>query len=332
MKLNFLFIFLFSYHCLLHAQSQPTSTTPPPGLKIFEQILSGLGAGPTTATSLNYNFSFNPAADGPSQTNQHRLNAATPLYKSEQQSLSANLNTSTLDFADNVVLSTPPTIWPEHFYKVELGMQYSKQVTSQKTFGLRFNAGSASDKLFATAEDTIFNASATFAFPEGDRSHWILTVFISNNSTLLNYVPLPGFIYLYRGDKFIGMFGIPFTSLRWNPSRDWTYSFSLFGPSINSEIVYGAHMAPQAFVGFNWSQQSFMRYERVHDKDRIFLDEKKFLAGWRQPFSKQFSFEINSGYAFARKVSEGPKFYERDRGEARLDDAIFATTNLRYIF
>lgn len=112
----------------------------------------------------------------------------------------------------------------------------------------------------------------------------------------------------------------------------WAYSLSILGPTLNSEVSYGHRNHPQVFAGFNLSQQSFLREDRVEDKDRLYFQEKKLLLGFRSPLSAQFHGELQGGYVFDRFIHEGTRFDRKERGETSLDNSWFAAWSFRVLF
>lgn len=289
-----------------------------------------MGMGPPPMPLVTYGGSMSQGK-GPSSVHQHRLNASTPIAKNGPDFYSMALTASSLHFGDNPILDDSGTIVPQNFSRFELGGHHSRQLEEGRNVTTRLSLGAASDAPFLKTNDIIFNASGAYSYPAKNEAQWMLTIFISNNSPLLNYVPIPGFIYLYRKDNFTGMFGVPFASMQWNLSP-WFYSISVLGPSLNSEIAYGPKESLQYLMGFSWSQQSFLRYDRQEEKDRLFFSESKIFAGARTPLSPKISGELQGGYAFHRSVYEGPRIEKRDRGTLALDNAWFAQWNFRYIF
>lgn len=322
----FIFIFL-TITVFVH----PALASSASGLGAFSSLTNAMGFGPASSSTFGYGGSTT-FANGASSITQHRLTTAYPVTKDNTDTYSLYAVASSLHFGDTPVLSGPSTVVAKDFYRVELGAHFSRRLENGHGWGGRFSVGSASDRLFAGTRDMIFTATANYSFPGSETSHWVLTVFISNNSPIANSIPIPGFIYLFRTNRFIGMFGLPFASFQWTPFLPWTLAVTIFGPSINSEIIYGERGHIQGFAGFNWNPQSFLRHDRALDQDRLFVNEMKAVAGVRSPLNSNLSGELSAGYAFNRSVFEGPRFDKRDRGHFNLQDAWLAQWNLRYIF
>lgn len=160
----------------------------------------------------------------------------------------------------------------------------------------------------------------------------MLTLLFSNNNPIVNYIPIPGFIYIYQTPKFVGMFGFPFSSVVWKPEEVWMFTVSFFGPTINSEIAYGNPSQVQVFTGFSWLQQSYLREDRPDPTDRLYYDEKHIPIGIRFPIAAAVKSELSAGYAFSRSVYEGTHFGNQSDGVATLGNSWYGAWNVRVTF
>ncbi|HMN67295.1 MAG TPA: hypothetical protein PKC28_02030 [Bdellovibrionales bacterium] len=300
------------------------------GLGAFAGLMGG-NAGAPPVPMLIYGGYAVPAKTGESSVTQHRFQASAPLSQGERDNYSVALSGGAFDFGAPVVFPTGLEL-SEEFRRVDLGGVFFRKVDEDRTLTVRASIGGASDELFKEFKDTTFSGSVAYSMPGTERSHWIVSVFISNNNPLANYVPIPGFIYFYRQGSFIGMFGLPFGSVIWAPRPPWAFALSLFGPTVNAEASYGAREGLQGFLGFNWSQQTFLRREREKEKDRVYVDEKKAFVGLRGPLFVKLHSELQLGPVFDREVWEGARFGKRRSGTVRLDDAWFAAWNFRLTF
>jgi hypothetical protein len=172
-------------------------------------------------------------------------------------------------------------------------------------------------------------ATAHYGFPGTGYGYWMWTVYMSNNSPILNYVPLPGFVYLYRSETFSGMFGVPFASAKWTPSKDWTLGISIFGLNVNSEVAFGSVDTWQLFTAFNWNRHSFILTERAKKNDRLTIEEKKIGLGLRTPLFDMLDSELQAGYVFDRSAYIGQGVSNKDRGLARMNSDSYVSVSLR---
>jgi hypothetical protein len=310
--------------------AQPAPRSNPIGG--FAAIMGSMGLGIPQRAVVSYNGALAPASQGSSVTEQHRLHAILPVSQGEQSSYAVFLNTSSLKFGDEIVFPRTTNTLRQEYYKFESGLQFSRRLANERTINTRFSIGSASDQPFADQNEMTFSASASYDYPGSESSHWIWTVFISNNNPIANYVPIPGFMYFFRRGSLIGMVGLPVSALQWAPVSPWNFSLSLFGPSVNAEVSYGERKGLQKFLNFNWGQQSFLRHDRKEKEDRLYVEDKKLAMGLRSPLSRTLSAELLGGFLWDRKVYEGPGFNQPDRGRKDLRDSWFAGTGIRSTF
>lgn len=289
----------------------------------------GFSMVPSAAPAISYEGRHIPNRNAPSM-NENKINFSTPLYREGNHSLSLSTQGSVLHLNESVQLSSGTKI-PTNFYRTELGTNYMQKLTDKKSFGVRASLGYNSDRPFKNGRDLSFSLMSNYSFPSTEQSSWALTIYLSNNGPLANYVPIPGFIYFYRTSSFTGIFGFPFASIQWTPTPSWLYSFSLFGVNINSEIAYGSIDKIQYFSGFNWSRQSFMLHDRKESKDRLSFQEKKLFLGIRTPLFNRVSSELQLGRSFDREVYIGKRLLDKNDGNARINSSLYASLIMKMV-
>jgi hypothetical protein len=292
--------------------------------------LGGFGITPNSSPSITYEGRLTPNQSSTS-ISENKINFSTPLYKGGSHSLSLSTQGSALHLGQTVSLNTG-TVIPRDYYRTELGTNYMQILPEKKIFGVRGAVGYNTDKPFTSGRDLSFSLSSHYGFSNTDHSSWALTLHLSNNGPLTNGVPIPGFIYFYRSSSFTGMFGFPFASLQWTPSFPWTYSISLFGLNLNSEVAFGSIEKIQYFSGFSWNRQSYMLHDRTNEKDRLTFEEKKLFLGMRTPLFNKLSSELQLGDSFGRKVYIGNKLLNKDGGEEKLGSGLYASWMMKMIF
>lgn len=290
----------------------------------------GFSMTPNTSPSITYEGRLIPNQNSPS-ISENKINFSAPIYHEGGHSLSLSTQGSVLHLNQSVPLSTGATI-PTSYYRTELGSNYMQMLAEKKSFGVRASVGYNIDKPFMSSRDLSFSLSSHYSFPSTDHSSWALILYLSNNGPLANYIPIPGFIYFYRTPTFTGIFGFPFASLQWTPTFPWTYSLSLFGLNLNSEIAYGSIDKIQYFSGFSWNRQSYMLHDRVDEKDRLSFEEKKLFLGLRTPLFNLLSSEIQLGDSFGRRVYIGNKLLHKDGGEAKMASSAYASLMMKMLF
>ena len=329
--LVFFLIFHSSYAASELPSPAPLPTIPQRDLPGFA-TLGALGLLPTSTTTVTYGGWMTPQKN-PTDFEQQKVSLQIPLYRDRTDMFSFSAGGSDLHLAQGQILPGSQIPVPTDFWKIELGASYAHKLDDDRFIGGRFSLGSASDQPFASLDVTSFGVSAFYSWAgskdEHHESRWMATLFFSNNNPLINYVPIPGIIYLYQTDTFTGMFGFPFTSLIWRAEQKWMFVLSAFGPTIIAEVDYGNPKKAQVFTGFNWLQQSYLRMGRPDSNDRLYYDEKHLPLGVRFPLGKSISTEISAGYAFDRSVFEGTKFWKRENGSSDLGPSWFGAWNFK---
>lgn len=270
-----------------------------------------------------------PGNHSPRMTD-YRLNVSSPVYKSETDTLSLSAAYGHVNFQEALTLDSGLVV-PTNLRRVELGAQYFRQLKEKRSWNVRGSIGYAGDTIFENSRDLSFSMNATYSFPGSEQGTWVLSVFFANNSPIGNFIPIPGFIYVYRTENFTGLFGIPIAAVQWTPAFPWSLSLSLFGPTIQSEVAYGSVDKFQLYSGFQWTQQLYMLEARTFDDDRLRIEEKRVLAGIRTPLFENVGGEFQVGHGFDRSVYMGDGFFNKDRGSVDLDANIYFNVIVRAI-
>ena len=260
---------------------------------------------------------------------ENSLNVSAPLLKSGPSTLSSSLNVGSFHFSDSVVLSSGREI-PDDLYKAEVGINYSYKFGNKKSWGLRGTLGYTGDEFKNDTKSYTINAN--YSFPGSERSQWVWFLMYSNNSPFGADFPLPGFFYIYRTQKFTGLFGLPIVSLQWTPVNPWTFSFSAFGPQLKTEVSYGAVDRTQIFSGTSWRQQRFILTDRKNDDERLTMEEMNAELGVRQPLWQGGLGELQVGYAFDRSLYAGDGLFNYEGGKALLQSNWYLKAALKAAF
>jgi hypothetical protein len=290
--------------------------------------LGGASLFPSQNAQFTYSGWLEPNATVTNATEQ-TIGLQVPIFHHDTDSFSLSGGGSNLHFDQPPVLSGSNVQVPSDLNKVDLTGQFSRTLDGQRSVGARLSIGSASDHLFDGFNVTTITATATYSFPNQDGSRWILMAIVTNNSTILNYIPFPGFVYLCNTENFNGMFGFPFGGVRWMPASLLTLSAFYLGPSVNTEIAVGNLLKWQAFTGFSYSAQAYLRADRTDDRDHLYFAEKRATVGARWLFLKQISAEVSGGYAFDRSLYEEEQFLSKNSNSASIANSMFYQLNLK---
>lgn len=290
----------------------------------------GLNATNPPAPLISYAGRYDLGENSPSFT-ENKINISSPIFRAETDTVTLSLAGGNFHIGDSLVLSSGKQV-PQDLYRAELGAQYFKKLPDKKIWGLRGSVGFAGDKPFVNTTDLTYNLSANYGFPGSGNGYWLLNVFISNNNPLKNFIPVPGFIYLYKTESFTGMFGFPVLSMQWTPVYPWSFSLAVFGPNIHSEVGYGSIARFQLFSGFYWVRQNYLPSDRNNVKDRLTIEEKKAAVGIRIPVLESMLAEIQLGQGFDRTVYIGNRLFNKDGGSISLPVNWYLSTGMKLKF
>ncbi|MBC7419226.1 MAG: hypothetical protein H7328_00725 [Bdellovibrio sp.] len=263
--------------------------------------------------------------------NQQRLNLSTPIGSISGGLLGVSLAGGNLHIGESVFLDSGIQI-PKELYRAEIGLQYFKILSDKDNWGIRASIGYNGDEVFKRSSDTSFSVNAYFSFPPSGSGFWIATIFLANNSFLGNYIPIPGVLYFYKTPTFTGIFGFPIVSAQWTPVNPWAFGISIFGPTITMEANYGSVDTYQFFTNLGYAQQNFILRDRVNDKDRLTIEEKKLAFGVRTPVLGFIGAEIQIANAFDRQIYIGEGLFKKQGGSAKFDSDWLGSIALRAAF
>ncbi|WP_413558258.1 hypothetical protein [Bdellovibrio sp. HCB209] len=284
---------------------------------------------PNALTSLNPPFAVlsidGRHSPGDNQQTDGRVALSVPVVKTNQHMLTLKAASGIVSFEEPLPLSDTATV-PKTLYKAEAGAQYSRQLPGFRNYSISSTIGYTGDQ---TMKNATFSILANYGAPTASGAFLMWNLFISNNSPLGNFVPIPGIMYMYKTPTFTGLFGIPAISLQWTPSPEQAYSFSFLGPTANVEAAYGRVSFLQTYVAANWSTQSYILENRVDDKDRLYLEEKKVGLGIRSFVFGRAQAQLEGGYAFDRAAYSGDGIRNMKEGSKKMSDATYVALSIK---
>ena len=263
---------------------------------------------------------------------ENKVSLSSAIAGSETSMTSLSLAGGELHFKDAVTLDTKQVL-PADLHRAEIGTQTSWRLDGGKSFGVRFSVGSTGDQVFQAMKDANFSAALTYSFPGSDpMDRWIALVFFANNSTLGDYIPIPGIVYIHKSEHLTTVIGFPVVVLQYTPNLQSSYSFTLFGTTLITEAAFGSGQGLQGFLQGSFNQQRYILHDRAQDRDRLSFEEKRAGVGVRAPlFSTAFG-ELQIGHAFDRRLYIGQKILRAESGEAILDAEAFVNAQFKYVF
>jgi hypothetical protein len=280
--------------------------------------------------SLNYQFLGYSTEEVASQgkdfkLNEHRLFTLVPFLQSSQRDASAYLNLRTQDVGTAAIMPDTGESFPGELWDIRLGGQYRQRFENGWIGGVALGFGSASDKPFASWDETFLDVNLFARVPDGGRNAWLFFLNYSKTREFLPNVPLPGVGYWYEpNDQARLVVGIPFAYLNLRPVKEVSLSFSYFiVRSVRARVTYSPLSFLQLYGNFEWRNESYYRAERQDDKNRLFYYEKQISAGIQVSLNRQVSIDLSGGYAFDRFYFEGRDYEDRDQNRVSIGNGPF---------
>lgn len=301
-----------------------------PKARAFDMPMEGMTGGPAK-TKISYQGTFYPW-----DTSQwQQLNATLPVFKDEKHSFSLSASDTSFKVPETYLLSKSQGLEvPKALRSQQFGFGYARNLEGEKNFSFRASFGSASDKPFNSGNVSTFSLMATYLFPseEDPSAKWMWLIIYSNNNPVFRDFPIPGIAYFQKRADLIGVYGIPFAFVKWFPTgKSWNMSFLALGGTIwKTEMAFGPPFGgPNAFIGADWSQHTWLREDRNKTEDKLYYDQKQAHVGYRQPLAKWISFETQVGYAFERRFFEGRSYWDKSSDDADLPDNGFFSVQVK---
>ncbi|WP_291515375.1 hypothetical protein [Bdellovibrio sp. ArHS] len=292
-------------------------------------MMEGLTPPSQQRTLLSYTGLFFDKADFPQErasTSYQSMDFSTPVYRTEQQSISLNLSGSQY-------LVTPAQSEISGLYDIKFGLGYTRVIDEKRLWSVNVRYGSASDKPFESADVSTLGVTAFYSYPDDESSRWLLLVDYSNNRPILNNLPLPGFAYFYnRSKEFRSVIGIPFASFNWQFADMWGWDFFTLVPwVVKTSVYYKVTDFAKLYTGVDFSQITYYLYGRQNKEDRLFYDDKKVFIGLKSPISKQILADLEAGHSFDRRFFVDENYVISPDNAISIGNSYYLKLSLKFI-
>ena len=244
-----------------------------------------------------------------------RANVRGQLYHDDHQEfqLSANFNETNVDssatFPENGL-----TI-PRHLYDSRATGMY-RQVSADGTiYGGQLTLGVIGERplAFDYSGDISFGATVFTRQPVGNKDAWLFFLSYSDERALFNYVPFPGFAYLWNPNHaWKVMAGFPLSSVTWTPDQHWNSDAMLSGfgtVHAGTNCYPWTRSTPIRFhAAFDWGGDVYRRDDNADHSDRLIFREIRYTAGCAFDEGMGRNIDLYAGYATNRQIFEGHNF------------------------
>jgi hypothetical protein len=262
---------------------------------------------------------------------QHDFTLSTPLLQTPNDEWSASFRIRDQEFDTGAVLPDTGEPFPDSLWNVRFGTTYRHRFESGWIGALDVNLGSPSDKPFASWDEMEVSATAILRVPaRGSRDAWIFFLNYGSNREFLPHIPIPGFGYAYHpSDQFEAIVTTGLVSLRYQPVEALTLTASYIAVrTVDVRITYQLFRPVRLWVGFDWTNDRYLRADRANPDDRLFYYEKRVRAGAIIGLARWLYVEVTGGYTFDRFYFEGEGYGDNDQNRIDVEDGLFGAVRI----
>jgi hypothetical protein len=220
--------------------------------------------------------------------------------------------------------------FPESLWDIRVGTQYRRKFANGWIGGGNVTVGSASDKPFRSEAEATIQANLFARIPDGERNAWLLFLNYTRYREFLSDIPIPGVAYWYEPSSNLRLIlGFPFASVEWRPLDSLSVELSYFLiRTVRTQVSYRFLSVLGAYVGFDWRNEYYFRYDRKDDDKRLAYYEKRLFAGIRWDFLRGMFLDLSGGYAFDRFYFEAKSYDDRNENRVNVGDGFFGSLRL----
>lgn len=281
---------------------------------VFAQDFPVLGANPKGLIAGEFS-----STGGKSPYEESKLQLNVPFYKGEKNTWFATGRGNLVSLDETLIIADRGYEIPKDFGGADFG--FGASFPGEKVNrGFTASVGSTGRSLFDHENARVFSATyfSDWKTQSGNSLYFFLSY--SNNRTVFNNIPLPGFAYGIQRETFRLMAGLPFAFVWWMP-RPWMMTASASPFHSGAELAYLIGPIWQFAAGGSWQPRSFQNLAPDVDDERLLFDKKEWTVGPRVSFGPAHSASLMYVYQFDRRFFIGESLNDRHSTATELADA-----------
>lgn len=294
--------------------------------------LESLGASTGVPDGLGYSWYPDLPVVGQHATmglSNYQAGLTAPVYTTEADGLFVNSSVRRLGVRTTAVLPVHHVSFPRELWDAQVGGAYTSQLANGWSWGVYANTGSASDKPFHSLAEMTFSGLTFLRAPRGEKDGWLFFVVSTTNGQVGHNIPIPGVAYEFQSDRLSGVVGFPFLNLTYRPVKKVECEFNYAAlTDVLAQVTYRPIEPARVFTAFEWTNQSWLRADRVVRQDQLFWYEKRWIGGFGWRATSAVDFRITGGYAFNRYFVENNGFSLSGRNRVDLSPGPFIAGQL----
>jgi len=261
---------------------------------------------------------------------QHDLSLSVPLLQSTTDEWAASVRIRNQELDTGAVLPDTGEPFPDELWNVRFGTSYRHRFESGWIGALSVTVGSPSDRPFASLDEVDVNATALLRVPVRDRDAWLFFLNYGSNREFLPGIPIPGLGYVYQpSDQLTAVVATGLVSLEYKPVETLTLSALYIAVrTVDVRLTYQVFRPVRVWVGFDWTNDRYLRADRTDPDDRLFYYEKRIRAGVIIGLARQLFIDVAGGYSFDRFYFEGEGYSDRNHNRIDVADGPFGAVRI----
>jgi hypothetical protein len=268
-----------------------------------------------------------PVAGQPAELGwvQHDFTLGAPIRQSSTDEWSTAIRVRKQELDTGAVLPDTGERFPDDLWNIRIGTSYRHRFESGWIAAVEVALGSPSDKPFHSLDEMDISATAILRVPARERDAWIFFLNYSRNREFLPNIPIPGVGYSYQpSDQLSAVVTTGLISLQYKPVETLTLSAVYVAVrTVDVRLTYQLFRPVRLWVGFDWTNDRYLRADRADSDDRLFYYEKRIRAGAIIGLARQLFVDVTGGYSFDRFYFEGEGYSDRNHNRIDVDDGPF---------
>jgi hypothetical protein len=228
------------------------------------------------------------------------LSVSVPVWQDLIDEITASISVRDESFhTGGLILPDSHIPFPDELWNIRIGAGYRHVFENGWIAGGNVNFGSASDKPFHSLDEMFVGVNAFLRIPQGEHNAWLFTLNYSPTGELP--FPIPGIAFIWcPSPAFQAHIGLPF-ALMYRPTEDLSFEFSyMLLRTIHARANYRLGPTMRAYIGFDWSNESYFLAERTDNNDRFYYLDMRLTTGMQFLLPRHILLDVSGGYVFER--------------------------------
>ena len=221
---------------------------------------------------------------------------------------------------------------PQSLWDIRGSLLYLRQLDGGWAAGGSVTVGTPSDKPFHSWAEVVPTVNAFLRVPaQREPDAWLFGLFYSPIGEIR--FPVPAAAYLWNpSDNFQLTLGVPL-AVTWKPTDTLRLDAGYIPlRRVKAQVTWAVRDGVDVFGGYEWTNDAYLRANRLDRKEQLFLYEMRVPGGVRLCFREHWVLDVAAGWAFERQVFNGRTYRDRGDDGFRVASGVFGQGSLAYRF